>query len=291
MKRYYFISLLVLLMVTTLSVAQITVKFQKPASWTAVSLYNWGASEIMGGWPGTALTATNGWYTYTFPASYTTGNLIFNNAGAGEQTEDYVISTSVCLQSASVLDANSKYTVTVVPCVAGGITVTFMKPAAWAGVNIYAYYGTPNVEPLGGWPGLALTPVNGIYTYTFDASITAVNVIFNENGVQTAGTYLTTSTCLASDGVTSIACTAGVNDVKETSLAIFPNPIINKLNFAGSDKIDKVSIHSLTGQLVLSASALSDKSSVDVKSIKSGVYFVSIDYTNGQKLTQKIIKL
>ena len=78
MKRLYFLSLFVLFMATTLTVAQITVKFQKPASWTAVSLYNWGVSEIMGGWPGTALTATNGWYTYTFPASYTGGNLISN---------------------------------------------------------------------------------------------------------------------------------------------------------------------------------------------------------------------
>ncbi len=295
MKRYYFISLLALLMVTTLSVAQITVKFQKPASWTAVSLYNWGASEIMGGWPGTALTATNGWYTYTFPSTYTTGNLIFNNAGAGEQTMDFVISTSTCLQASSTLNSTGKYDVAVVPCVTGGIKVTFQKPSVWTSVNLYAYYGTPNVEPLGGWPGLALTAVNGIYSYTFDAAITAVNVIFNgkdatNTAMQTAGTYLTASTCLGTDGVTVVACATGVNDVKEAPMTLYPNPIVDKIHFTDFENISRVSIHSLTGQNVMTVNQLT-KDGLNVKSLNSGVYFVTLDYSTGLKQTEKIIKL
>jgi len=295
MKRYYFISLVMLLLVSTITVAQITVKFQKPASWTAVSLYNYGVSEILGGWPGTALTETNGWYTYTFPASYTTGTLIFNNnnSAANEQTVDYPISASSCIQASSTKNADGKYDLTTVACVSG-MTVKIQKPAAWTALYLYAYVnGSPII---GGWPGVQLTvDASGWGSYTFDASVTAVNfIINNSSGIQAADTYITASACYTSDGaaMTSVDCaTTAIADVNVTPLAIYPNPIVDKLNFTGSDNINKVSIHSLTGQLVLSVSSLSNKSTVDVKSLKSGVYFVSIDYATGKKITEKIIKI
>jgi hypothetical protein len=293
MKRYYIISLLALLMVTTLSVAQITVKFQKPARWTAVSLYTWGP-EALGGWPGTALTATNGWYTYTFPTTFTGANLIFNNAGAGEQSVSYPITTSTCLQSSATLNSGGQYDLTAVPCVAGGITVMVLKPAVWTSIYLYAYVnGSPII---GGWPGVALTPDSrGWGSYTFDASVTGVNIIFNNNnGSQATDTYITSSSCYTTDGatLTPIDCaTTAVENVNEEPMTIYPNPIVDKLNFTGSDNIQKVSVHSMTGQLVMSFTSLASKSAVDVKSLKSGVYFVSIDYTTGKNLTEKIIKL
>jgi len=387
MKRYYFLSLLMLLLVSTITVAQITVKFQKPAGWTAVSLYTWGP-EALGGWPGATLTETNGWYTYTFDAAFTGANLIFNNAGAGEQTVDYTISTSTCLQSAATVNADGKYVVTPVAC-ATGMTVKFQKPAGWTAVSLYSW----GPEVLGGWPGATLTESNGWYSYTFDASFTSANLIFNNAGageqtvdypitassclessltknadgkyvvtpvacvtgmtvkiqkpaawtaiylyayvnnlpiignwpgvqltvdangwgsytfdasvtaltfiinnnssLQAADMSLTSSACFTSDGatVTSVDCTTAVATVNETPLTIYPNPIVDKLNFSGSDNIAKLSIHSLTGQLMMSVSSLSNKSTVYVKSLKSGVYFVSIDYATGKKLTEKIIKL
>jgi len=292
MKRFYFLSLFLLLMVSTLTVAQITVKFQKPASWTAVSLYSYGTSEVLGGWPGTALTATNGWYTYTFPSSYASGTLIFNNAGAGQQTVDYPISTSVCLQASSVLNTGGKYDITTVAC-AAGFTVKIQKPTAWTSIYLYAYVnGSPII---GAWPGVQLTvDSNGWGTYTFDASATAVNIIFNNNsGSQATDTYITSSSCFTSDGatLTSVACTTGVADITEVPHTIYPNPIVDKLNYTESDNIERVSVHSLTGQNVLSITQPPVNGVMDVTVLKPGVYFVSIDYTNGKNLTEKIIKL
>jgi hypothetical protein len=275
-------------------VTGMTVKFQKPASWTAVSLYTWGP-EVLGSWPGVALTETDGWYSYTFDASFTGANLIFNNAGAGEQTLDYPITASTCLQSSSTLDAGGKYDVTAVACATGGITVKVKEPSIWTSLYLYAYVN--NSPIIGSWPGVALTvDANGWGSYTFDPSVTAVTFIINNNsGLQAADTYVTASSCFTSDGttLTSVDCstTTAVATVTASPVSIYPNPIIDKLNFVGSDNIDRVSIHSLTGQLVLSVSSLSNKSAVDVKSLKSGVYFVSIDYTTGKKLTEKIIKL
>ena len=292
MKRNYFFSLLMLLLISTVAVAQITVKFQKPVGWTAVSLYTWGP-EVLGGWPGATLTETNGWYTYTFDVAFTGANLIFNNAGGNEQTVDYPITASACIQSSSTKNVDGKYDLTTVACVSG-MTVKIQKPAAWTVLYLYAYVnGSPII---GSWPGVQLTTdSNGWGSYTFDASVTAVNFIINNNsGLQAADTYITASACYSSDGaaMTAVDCvTTAITDLNVTPLSIYPNPIVDKLNFEGSENIDKVSIHSLTGQLVMSASSLSNKSSVDVKSLKSGVYFVSIDYVTGKKLTEKIIKL
>jgi len=292
MKRFYFISFLMLLLVSSLTVAQITVKFQKPAGWTAVSLYTWGP-EALGSWPGVALTETNGWYTYTFDPAFTGANLIFNNAGAGEQTVDYPIAASSCIQSSTTKNADGKYILTTVACVSG-MTVKIQKPAAWTALYLYAYVNGSPI--LGAWPGVQLTvDANSWGLYTFDASVTAVNFIINNStGLQAADTYITASACYTSDGaaVTPVDCvTTAVANLNVSPLTIYPNPIVDKLNFSGSDNIDKVSIHSLSGQLILSVSSLSNKSSVDVKSLNSGVYFVSIDYITGKKLTEKIIKL
>jgi hypothetical protein len=274
-------------------VTGMTVKFKKPAGWTAVSLYTWGP-EVLGGWPGATLTETDGWYTYTFDASFTGANLIFNNAGAGQQTADYPITASTCLQSSDSLDAGGKYDVTPVACATGGITVKVQKPAAWTSLYLYAYVN--NSPIIGSWPGVALTvDANGWGSYTFDSSVTALSFIINNNSsLQAADTYITASSCFTSDGatLTLVDCsTTAVENVNEAPMTIYPNPIVDKINFTGTDNIQKVSVHSMTGQLVMSFTSLASKSAVDVKSLKPGVYFVSIDYTTGKNLTEKIIKL
>lgn len=270
------------------------VKFHKPDSWTAVSLYTWGP-EVLGGWPGATLTEVDGWFTYTFDASVTATNMIFNNAGAGEQTEDFLLGGDVCLQAANTLNGNNKYDVSVVPCIEGGIKVGFQKPATWTSVYVYAWYGpepTP-VTPAGPWPGTALTEENGFYSYTFDGSITEVNVIFNDNGaVQTVSALVTAQTCFTSDGasLTVIDCNLGINEIDGTSLTIYPNPVFDHISFSGFEEINTVSIYSITGEKVKTSHALSENGTLDVKSLKPGVYFVTVLLSNGRLEAGKIVK-
>lgn len=297
MKNRYAFVLLVLLFASTLSVAQVTVKFQKPASWTAVSLYAWisGAPEPLGGWPGVALTETDGWYSYTFDASFTGANLIFNNNG--KQTVSFPTTLSVCLKATDPVSPATEFGLTAVPCTAPGITVSFQKPAAWASVSLYAYYdlnGT-NMQPLGGWPGASLTESNGVYSYTFDATITGVNIIYNQSGSpQTAGAWVTANSCFTSDGssltVVDCATITAVNNGKEKSLKFYPNPIVDKLNFNSSSTIDRVSIYSITGKSIMTDTQLSKNGALDVKSLKPGVYFVSIYFADGKQQFEKIVK-
>jgi hypothetical protein len=275
-----------------------TVKFKKPESWTAVSLYTWGP-EATGGWPGATLTETDGWYTYTFEPSFTGANLIFNNAGAGEQAEDYAITADVCLQASSTLNANSKYDVAVVPCIAPGFTVKFQKPESWTAVGLYTW----GPEALGGWPGAILTETDGWYSYTFDAAFTGANLIFNNAGAgeQAEDYAITADACLKASSVlnanskydvTVVDCATitSISTVKEKSLTIYPNPVAEKLNFSSSSTIDRVAIYSITGKNIMNVTENLNKGIVDVKSLKPGVYFVSIYFANGNQQFEKIIK-
>ena len=269
----------------------ITVKFQKPDSWTAVSLYTWGP-EVLGGWPGATLTATNGWYIYIFDAAFTGANLIFNNGGAGEQCVGLPVSSSVCLQASDTKNTGGEYPVTAVPCTTGGITVNFQKPAAWTAVNLYAYVnGAPII---GGWPGPSLTGVNGWYSYTFDASVTGVNLIFNQNGSpQAADTYVTASACFTSTGtdMTSVSCTTDVRETAVKLFSIYPNPIVDKINFSAPENINRVSVFSITGENILNSTNVSKSGIIDVSTIKSGVYLINIYFSDGKKQVEKITKL
>jgi len=176
-----------------------------------------------------------------------------------------------------------------------GIKVSFQKPATWTAVNLYAWIGTvaPFTEPLGGWPGMSLTDSNGWYSYTFDASIGGVNLILNNNGVsQTTGVYVTSPTCFTSDGTTlTVAnCNTGLKEPNIKTLIIYPNPVIDELNFSSSESIERFSIHSITGETVLTVSSISKDTGYSLKSLKSGIYFLSVKFTNGENQVEKFVK-
>ncbi|VBB48361.1 putative Alpha amylase catalytic domain / Fn3-associated multi-domain protein [uncultured Paludibacter sp.] len=96
----------------------ITVRFKAPTTWTSVDVYVWEvingtASELLGKWPGTAVTKdAAGYYTYTV-TNFTqpTINVIFNNANKGEQTVDLSTTDNICWNVGSVAatSPNVKY--------------------------------------------------------------------------------------------------------------------------------------------------------------------------------------
>ncbi len=273
-----------------------TVKFKKPESWTSVNMYTWGP-EAVGGWPGVALTEVDGWYSYTFNDTFITGNVIFNN-GTGEQTVDYGMTADVCLQAASVLNAGGKYDVSVVPCTAPGFTVKFQKPESWTTVSLYTW----GPEVLGGWPGESLTETDGWYSVTFDATFTGANLIFNNtSGEQTEDYAITGDVCLKAASalnannkydVTVVPCeVVGIADVKPNSLTIYPNPIAERMNFNGFENIEKVIVQTVTGKNIITDREISKQGSLDVKTLKSGVYIVRIIYSDGRQIAKKIVKM
>lgn len=83
--------------------------------------------------------------------------------------------------------------------------------------------------------------------------------------------------------------TLSVNEQKINSLKIYPNPVKDVMNFSSQD-VKTVVIYSVLGSKVMTKN--STNSSVDLSTLKAGVYFVNCFDAQGKKIDGvKIIKL
>lgn len=78
--------------------ADITVKLlASSTSWSEVAVYGFAKGDVKlnGDWPGTKLTAKDGWYIYTYSGQDSL-TVIFNNNNNGQQTSDTKVKESTC---------------------------------------------------------------------------------------------------------------------------------------------------------------------------------------------------
>ena len=78
------------------------------------------------------------------------------------------------------------------------LTIAFQKPADWTKVHLYAWNDGGATLYNGQWPGAELTKKNaeGLYYFTFDASVKEVNFIFNNgSGTQSADLWTDEDVC------------------------------------------------------------------------------------------------
>lgn len=115
----------------------------------------------------------------------TNGELIFDFGWGAEGTEIVISNISI-----EVIGDEP-----IVEPIEEAITVTFTVPEDWENVNLWAWNDEGNIFEEG-WPGHALEIVDGKVSYTFDATVESVQVIFNNGTVQTVdGAAITESTC------------------------------------------------------------------------------------------------
>lgn len=266
-----------------------TVKFKKPDAWQEVHVYAWGGAttaEPFGAWPGLTLTETDGWYECSITE---TVNLIFNN-NDGSQTVSANTTVSSCYQTDGTANADGHLQVQIIPCEEGGITVKFQKPVSWTNVHLYAYVGEDGV--LGGWPGLKLAAQDGWYSYTFDASITAVNIIYNNgDGMQLPDKFIEGDVCF-NDILETVSCDLPTSIQVESAakLTVYPNPVADQLFINSTFDVEKLVIYSITGSKVLETNLLQSGQPINVASLNQGFYFVTVISPDGNRNTIKIRK-
>lgn len=74
---------------------------------------------------------------------------------------------------------------------------------------------------------------------------------------------------------------------ENVNISIYPNPVIDKISVSSIANIKSIRIESLTGKQVL----YSTEKTINLGSIPSGVYLISVELENGEVSTHKIIKL
>jgi hypothetical protein len=87
-------------------------------------------------------------------------------------------------------------------------------------------------------------------------------------------------------------CSTVVLDTQETGLerfAVYPNPASDKIHIHGvTSEIETTLIYSVTGNLVYSE--VSNSETIDISNLNSGIYFLEIITSEGNKQVQKFIK-
>jgi hypothetical protein len=180
------------------------------------------------------------------------------------------------------------------------IAVKFKGPAEWT--SVYCYVWGPN-DYLGVWPGTLMTAETGGWYSISDATLPSGNFIFNNGtgtgAVQTVNQPLTTGDyCIATTGeligtelnVEMVDCATGIHSRDMAEVNIYPSLVDEILYIGYSKNIKRVMINSVTGVCMLDISKLNDAGSINTSVLKPGIYIVSVSFSDGNKVTSKIVR-
>lgn len=188
------------------------------------------------------------------------------------------------------------------PNPSGPIKVQFKNTDNWTTVSIYAWDSSGLI--LGEWPGIpATTESDNWFSYLFDASVTNVNVIFNNgsNVAQTADILnVTASTCYAFIGhkvmPNIVDCPQELStdnraaSYSKAGASISPNPATSNVTISNVEAGGSVTIVNINGSVVQSQSISSSSQTIDISHLTSGVYFVVIEDNSGNSTIEKLLK-
>jgi hypothetical protein len=79
---------------------------------------------------------------------------------------------------------------------------------------------------------------------------------------------------------------------KNLNTKCFPNPTQDYLNINSNDKIESISIYNLSGQALINIEnkEITNDHKIDIRNLKSGIYYISIK-TNKSQFNEKFIKI
>ncbi len=89
----------------------------------------------------------------------------------------------------------------------------------------------------------------------------------------------------------SITCQnlVSIDDHTLNNLTLYPNPVKDKLNIRSESNVETIEIFNINGQMVLNQNIQNSNYSLDISSLKNGVYFVKAITANTSK-TFKVVK-
>lgn len=183
------------------------------------------------------------------------------------------------------------------------IVVSFKRPDDWGVSDVYLWAWTPaGINLFSAWPGVVMTNNgNGWYSYTFNPSITDINVIFSKSGTpQTVDiTGVTQSTCYQSAGlsgakitVSAVSCLAtGLDDniTRESLLKVYPNPTQTFLRISSTEIIKRIEVCDIAGRIIYNNTINSDSYSLNVNDLLKGIYLIK-GFTDKGIITRRFIK-
>lgn len=126
--------------------------------------------------------------------------------------------------------------------------------------------------------GKTSTEKNPNHTYSTGGTFKAVQIVYNS--IMSPDTLSATFT---------FANKTAVNDVLASSVQLYPNPVSSALFINAKSGVSHIKVIDLSGKTVLAFAHVNPNQSVDVSSLKAGIYIVQFD-VEGLTVTKKLIK-
>jgi hypothetical protein len=111
------------------------------------------------------------------------------------------------------------------------------------------------------------------------------NVVASQNRECKKGTF---GWCINEWMEYSQLCMLGVDDYKDKSFTVYPNPADDHLTINAFEIIEDVSIRNVFGQLILSSNVSELTTTIDMSAFHSGIYFISVTIA-GNLVSKKVI--
>ncbi|MFW5767155.1 MAG: T9SS type A sorting domain-containing protein [Bacteroidota bacterium] len=83
---------------------------------------------------------------------------------------------------------------------------------------------------------------------------------------------------------------SSMETAKQLKLSVYPNPTGQTVNIAASSKITKLTVFSLTGQMMMEASADSNVHSMSVENLPTGIYSLHVVTEKGRQVEKLIVE-
>ncbi len=144
------------------------------------------------------------------------------------------------------------------------------------GVVAYLWKQSPFSE-------VQMTNVSGnVFTYTLTGQTLGSTINYGVKFAYAGGMSVTNYYSY----VVGSTCNMGTTTFSELNQISFPNPVTDKINISSNISLDRIEIYNLLGNLVLKTE--SNTNEIDVTSLTSGIYLISI-YSGNEKIVKKII--
>lgn len=88
--------------------------------------------------------------------------------------------------------------------------------------------------------------------------------------------------------VIKLPASLGTDNVQNSKVSVYPNPVHEVLYFKNADKVNSVEVYNMVGQKVLSTTAIA-KDGLDVSKLSKGAYVVKVQ-TGTQTESVKLLK-
>jgi len=81
-----------------------------------------------------------------------------------------------------------------------------------------------------------------------------------------------------------------VNDVETRPYQMYPNPVVDQLNFSQAGIISSVELIDITGKIIVTVNNDNDHLLINTSNLAKGMYFVRVNTTDGKVYSDKLAK-